>query len=203
MNWDTAVNYEREVSFQGRLDKVLEKQRIKLHDNTVKLTGTPEDVLVIKRITDINGDLKDKQILDQKLVNCVFPVLKNIPIRKVTKQFEDGYTLTTLVSAHGIGNNKGVTTNDTNKGLVTLDVTVPLNAGLDIGDTVVRVFVQEDIKNSTVMIFEVIEVLADFSNNAPLTATVRLAISTDPVDLEKPSYKIITALAKRRLAAKY
>lgn len=201
MNWEKAANYDREVSFQGRLDKVLEKQKIKLHDNAIKLTGTPEDVLVLKRKTTINGDTISKVITDQKLVNCIFPVLKDIPIRKITKEFEKGYTLTSLVSAYGEGSSKGF--DKPEKNLTTIDVLVPLDANIDVDDVLVRVFVQNDIKSNTVMVFNVVEVVADFSNNAPLSTKVRLTVSTDPIDLNKPSYQLITALAKRRLAAKY
>lgn len=201
MNWNNAANIEREVSWQGRLDKVLERQKIKLHDNMIKLTGTPEDVLVIKRKTTINKDLISKVIVDQKLVNCIFPILKDIPIRKVTKEFEDGYVLTNLVSAYGNGSEKGQT--PTEKTLTTYDVYLPYDSGIDVNDSIVRVFVQESIKASSIMIFDVVEVLADFSNNAPLSTKARVAVSTDPIDLNKPSYQLIMALAKRRLNANY
>lgn len=201
MDWENCCNYKREVSFQGRLDKTLEKQKIKLRDNLIKLTGTPEDVLVVKRKTTINGDLISKVITDQKITNCIFPILKDVPIRKVTKEFEDGYTLTSLVSAYGDGSEKGQ--KESTKGITTFDVTVPFDSDIDIGDTIIRVFVQESIRASTVMVFEVLEILGDFSNNAPLTTKIKVAISNDPIDLSKPSYKLIMALAKRRLTANY
>lgn len=200
MNWENAVNYTREVSFQGRLDKVLEKQKIKLHDNSIRLTGVPEDVLVIKRKTTINGDTISKVITDQKLVNCIFPVLKDLPVRRITKEFESGYTLTSLVAAHGEGGNKGA--KDT-KDITTIDVLVPLDSNIDIDDTLIRVFVQEDVKASTVMVFNVVDIVSDFSNNAPLNLKIKVSVSTEPVDLNKPSYQLIIALAKRRLAANY
>lgn len=201
MDWENCCNYKREVSFQGRLDKTLERQKIKLRDNLIKLTGTPEDVLVVKRKTTINGDLISKVITDQKIVNCIFPILKDVPIRKVTKEFEDGYTLTSLVSAYGDGSEKGQ--KESTKGITTFDIIVPFDSDIDIGDTLIRVFVQESVKASTVMVFEVLEILSDLSNNAPLTTKVRVAISNDPIDLSKPSYKLIMALSKRRLAANY
>lgn len=201
MDWENCCNYKREVSFQGRLDKTLERQKIKLRDNLIKLTGTPEDVLVVKRKTTVNGDLISKVITDQKIVNCIFPILKDVPIRKVTKEFEDGYTLTSLVSAYGDGSEKGQ--KESTKGITTFDIIVPFDSDIDIGDTLIRVFVQESVKASTVMVFEVLEILSDLSNNAPLTTKVRVAISNDPIDLSKPSYKLIMALSKRRVAANY
>ena len=41
------------------------------------------------------------------------------------------------------------------------------------------------------------------SNNAPLNLKAKLSIDTEPIDLNKPSYQMIVALAKRRLAANY
>lgn len=201
MNWDNVCNRDREVSFQGRLDKVLERQKIHLRDNLIKLTGTPEDVLVVKRKTTVNGDLISKTIIDQKIVNCIFPVLKNVPIRKVTQEFEGGYKMTALVASYGNGSEKGQ--GEVTKDLTTLSAIVPLDAAIDKDDTIIRVFVQEEKQASSIMIFEVVDLLADFSNNAPLTATIKLAISTDPVDLNKPSYQLIQTLARRRLEANY
>lgn len=201
MNWDNVCNRDREVSFQGRLDKVLERQKIHLRDNLIKLTGTPEDVLVVKRKTTVNGDLISKTIIDQKIVNCIFPVLKNVPIRKVTQEFESGYKMTALVASYGNGSEKGQ--GEVTKDLTTLSAIVPLDAAIDKDDTIIRVFVQEEKQASSIMIFEVVDLLADFSNNAPLTATIKLAISTDPVDLNKPSYQLIQTLARRRLEANY
>lgn len=200
MDWDKSVNRERTVTYQGRLDKVLERQKIKLRDNLIQNTGAPEDILVIKRKTTVNGDLISKVIVDHKIVNCIFPVLKDIPIRKVSQEFERGYTLTSLIAAHGKGSEKG---QEVDKSQTVLDLVVPFESNLNIGDTIVRVFVQETVNTNTVMVFEVIDLTANFSNNAPLSLTAKIALSTEPIDLDKPSYKLIIALAKRRLSAGY
>lgn len=201
MDWSNSCNYEREVSWQGRLDKTLERQKRKLNDNRIKHTGIPEDVLVIKRKNTVNGDKISKVIVDQKLVNIIFPVLKDIPIRKVSREFGKGYTLTALVNAHGEGSEKGQ--GQEQKDLTTIDVFAPIDSDLEVEDTIVRVFVNEQVKTSTVIVFTVREVLADMSNNAPLNLKAKLSIDTEPIDLNKPSYQMIVALAKRRLAANY
>lgn len=201
MNWDDSCNYDREVSWQGRLDKKLEAQKRKVNDNRIRHTGIPEDVVVLKRKTTINGDTISKVIMDQKLVNMIFPVLKDIPVRRITREFREGYTLTALVNAHGEGSDKGQ--GNEQKDLTTIDVYVPFDSTLEPDDIVIRVFVQEQVNTSTVVVFTVKEILSDFSNNAPLNLKARLAISTEPIDLNKPSYQLIVALAKRRLAANY
>lgn len=201
MDWSDSCNYDREVSWQGRLDKTLERQKRKLNDNRIKHTGIPEDVLVIKRKNTINGDKISKVIVDQKLINIIFPVLKDIPVRKVSREFGKGYTLTALVNSHGEGSGKGQ--GQEQKDLTTIDVLAPIDSDLEVEDTIIRVFVNEQVKTSTVIVFTVREVLADMSNNAPLNLKAKLSIDTEPVDLNKPSYQMIVALAKRRLAANY
>lgn len=201
MNWEDQSNYDREVSYQGRLDKTLERQKRKLNDNRIRHAGIPEDVLVIKRKTTINGDTISKVITDQKLVNMIFPVLKDIPVRRVARELREGYTLTALVNAHGEGGDKGQ--GQEQKDLTTIDVLVPFDSALEVDDTVIRVFVQEQVETSTVIVFTVRDITSDFSNNAPLNLKAKLAISTEPIDLNKPSYQMIVALAKRRLAANY
>ena len=199
MNWNKASNYDREVSYQGRLDKTLERQKIVLHDNLIRLSGIPEDVIVVKKKTTVHGDTISKVVVDQKLINMIFPVLKDLPVRKIKQEFRAGYTLTSLVSAHGEGNDKGQPKEQ--KELTTIETLVPFDSDLDVDDTVVRVFVNN--KQNTVIVFNVVEITSDFSNNAPLNLKARLAISTEPLDLTKPLYKLIVALAQRRLAANY
>lgn len=201
MDWSKATNQNRQVSFQGRLDKVLERQKIKLHDNSIKIVGVPEDILIVKKKTTVNGDPISKVVSDHKIVNCVFPVLKKIPIRKVTREFESGYKLTQLVTAYGEGSDKGI--GQEQQDLTSIEIQVPFGSQIDIGDTLIRVFVQETVQTNTVMVFEVVDIFGDFSNNAPLTSTVKIAITTEPVDLSKPIYQAIANLAQRRLAAGY
>lgn len=200
MNWEKAINVKREVSFQGRLDKVLERQKIKLNDNLIKLTGTPEDVIVIKKKTTQNGDTISKVIVDQKLINIIFPPLKDVPVRRVTTEFEKGYKLVSLISAYGEGSDKGKGKDQ--KDLSTIDITIPLDSDLNVGDEIIRVFVQENLVSS-IMVFDVLEITADMSNNAPLNLKAKIALSTEPIDMNKPTWQLITALSKRRLAANY
>ena len=202
MNWSNACNYDREVSFQGRLDKKLEKQKIKLRDNKIKLTSVPEDVIVVRTKKTVNGDTISKVISAHKLTNIIFPVLKDIPVRRISTEFREGYALTSMVTAHGQGNEKGVEEGQT-KDLNVLTITVPFDSDLDVDDNIVRVFVQEDLKQNTVIVFNVLDIMSDYSNNAPLTLKAKIAVSTEPVDLDKPAYQMIMALAKRRLSAGY
>ena len=201
MNWENACNRDRQVSFQGRLDKVLEKQKIRLRDNLIKLTGTPEDVLIMHEKTTSDGDPVSTVIKGNKVVNCIFPQLKNVPIRKVTTEFGEGYTLTNLVASQGEGSEKGQ--GQQQKELTTVEVIFPLDADINKGDKVVRVFVQENVQANTIMVFDVIEILGDFSNNRALTMTARLALSTKPIDVTKPIYKLINVMAERRAAVSY
>lgn len=201
MNWDNCVNDIRMVTYQGRLDKTLESQRQRLHDNAIKLEGTPEDVIVVKTTRTEDGDPMTDQVTAHKVVNMKFPILKDIPVRKVTKTFEKGYKINALVSAYGEGADKGL--GKEQKDLTTYQVDVPIDSEIDVDDRIVRVFVQKDVNASTCMIFDVLEVLSDFSNNAPLTLKLVIAVATRPVDFDKPLYKLIKATAERRAILGY
>ena len=201
MNWDNCVNDIRMVTYQGRLDKTLESQRQRLHDNAIKLEGTPEDVIVVKTTRTEDGDPITDQVTSHKVVNMKFPILKDIPVRKVTKTFDKGYKINALVSAFGEGADKGL--GKEQKDLTTYQVDVPIDSEIDVDDRIVRVFVQKDTNASTCMIFDVLEVLSDFSNNAPLTLKLVIALATRPVDFNKPLYKLIKATAERRAILGY
>ena len=201
MNWENACNRDRQVSFQGRLDKILEKQKIRLRDNLIKITGTPEDVLVMYEKTTSDGDPVSTVIKENKVVNCIFPQLKRVPLRKVTTEFGEGYTLTNLVASMGEGSEKGQGAQQ--KELTTVEVEFPLDADINVGDKIVRVFVQENVRANTIMVFDVIDTFGDFSNNRALTMTAKLALSTKPVDVTKPIYKLISVMAERRAEVGY
>lgn len=199
MNWDTAAQRNRQVYFQGRLDKKLEAQKISLRDNLINLAGIPEDILIVKEKKDINNDTISTVMSGHMVSNIIFPVLKNVPVRKVSQEFGDGYTLTNLVSAYGEGSDKKPTEQ---KELTTMEITLPLKSDLEVQDKIVRVMVQEG-KAVTVLLFDVLEVTSDFSNNAALTLHATIALSTKPMDLTKPLYQEIMTLAARRQKVGY
>lgn len=201
MNWEKSSNYNRQCSYQARLDKVVERQKIRLRDNLIQITGIPEDVLIIHKKTTSTGDDASTVIKGNKIVNCIFPPLKDVPIRKVVTEFGEGYILTNIVSSYGEGNEKGV--GKEQKDITTIDVTFPVGADINVGDMLVRVFVQETVQQNTVMVFDVIDIMASFSNNVALTMKAKVALSTRPIDLNKPLYKLICRMAERRVAVNY
>lgn len=202
MNWDTAVNRDREVSYQARLNKKLEKKVAYLTDNAIMNQGVPEDVLLVKEVKDVNGDVVSTISSGHIVTNFIFPVLKDIPIQVVKGKGK--YSLTSIVSASGEGTEQGK--ND-KEDLTTFEVKVPISAGIEKDNKIVRVFVQEGGPQegciNTVMVFDVINTLADFSLNAPINMKLILSLSKKPIDANKTIYQKIIALAKRRLEVGY
>lgn len=199
MDWTHACNRDRVVYFQGRLDKKLENQKKTLNDNLVRLSGTPEDIIIMKEVTDDNGQVLSTVVNAHIVSNVVMPVFKDIPIRRVKKDY-DGYSICALVSAYGAG------ANDPNgkpqEKLTTFEATVPLSSNIDVGDRLIKVMVQ-DSGVSTVMVFDVLEMKSDFSNNSALNCKMVFAQTTRDIDVSKPLYQMITALANRRVKAGY
>ena len=195
MNWDKAAQYDRTVFFQGRLDKKLESQKIKLHDNLISLAGRPEDVIILADRKDSNGVSTSKIVKAHIVTNVIFPVLKEVPVRRVSQEFDSGYTIDNLVSAYGSGDEKGH--GEDQKDLTTIILRAPLKSEIAVGNKLVKVMVQEG-KVNTVMVFDVLEVLADFSDNSPLSMSFRVALSSEPIDPSKSLYQMIMSLAERR-----
>lgn len=202
MNWNNVSQRDRQVFYQGRLDKKLENQKIQLRDNLIRLTGTPEDILVISKKVDSNLSTKSTIIKTHIVTNVIFPPLKDVPVRKVKQDFGSGYILTNIVSAYGEGSEQGSGQGNPQQGLTTLTISLPLNSDIEKDNKIVKVFVQEN-KINTIMVFDVLEVLSSYSNNSPLTLSAKIALSTDPIDPEKRIYKMITTLADRRITAGY
>lgn len=197
-------NRDRVVYWQGRLDKKTESARRAITDSNLKNVGTPEDVIVLREKLNDEGDAKETIISEFKVVNMLFPPLKDIPVKKVSNEFEDGYTITSLVAANGDAENQKTPTNS-------IQVVVPVGASINRGDHIVRVFVsneQDMTSSSTVMIFKVTELTATMSNNAPLSMKATVVLSSEAFDAmdeeTRPKFvKTVKLMAKRRLAAGY
>lgn len=197
-------NRDRVVYWQARLDKKTETARRMIRDSNLKNVSTPEDVLVIREKVNEEGDVKETVVHEFKVCNILFPVLKDIPVKKVSNEFEDGYTITSLVAANGDKDEQKTAVNG-------IDINVPLDADINRGDNIVRVFVgneQDQASSATVMVFKVTELKADMSNNAPLAMKATIVLSSeafDAMDAEsRPKFvKTVKLMAKRRLAAGY
>lgn len=202
MNWNNVSQRDRQVFYQGRLDKKLENQKIQLRDNLIRLTGTPEDILVISKKVDSNLTTKSTIVKAHIVTNVVFPPLKDVPVRKVKQDFGSGYVLTNIVSSYGEGSEQGSGQGNPQQDLTTLTIQLPLESDIEKDNKIIKVFIQEN-KVNTIMVFDVLEVLSSYSNNSPLTLSAKVALSTDPIDPEKKIYKMITTLADRRITAGY
>ena len=202
MNWDLAVNRNREVSYQARLNKKLEKKLALLTDNAIMNQGYPEDILLVKEVKNVNGDVVSTISSGHIVTNVTFPRLQKVPVKTVKSTGK--YAITSIVSALGEGSDQGK--ND-KEDVTTFEVRIPISAGIEEGNKLVRVFVQEGGPEegyvNTVMVFDVINVLADFSLNAPIAVTAVLSLSKKPIDANKTIYQKIIALAQRRLEAGY
>lgn len=197
MDWSNAVQRDRIVSYQARLNKKLESKIISMSDSAILNIGTPEDILLIEEVKDVNGDKISTISKGHIVTNVIFPVLKNIPVEIV--EGKGTYALTSIVSAMGEGTDSG---KEDKEDLTTVTVRLPLSANVKRGNKLVRVFVQEG-KVNTIMVFDVINLLADYSTNAPIAVNAVLSLSKDTINASKEIYQKIIALANRRIAVGY
>lgn len=189
----------RQTFFQGRLDKKLEAQKIKLRNNLIRNSGTPEDILIIDKKLGDDQDTASEVLKAHIVSNIIFPPLKDIPIDLVTKEYEDGYVLTNIISSYGKGKPEG---NDQQKDLSTITIQLPTDCKITRDDRIVKVFVSGE-SLSSVMVFDVIDLMGTFSNNAALAISAKIALTADPPDLNKKVYQMCKTLAERRIKAGY
>ena len=87
--------------FQNRLAMKQEIIKRKLIDNAIELSGSPLDCIRIKMKRNDEGDILSHIIEKADIVSVDFPMLKDIPYRKIRQNIGDDkyiYQITSLVS---------------------------------------------------------------------------------------------------------
>lgn len=195
-------NKNRVVYFQGRIDKKLENIKRKINDDLIKLNSTPEDIILLRIKTNEEGDPTSYVIKEIKIGNIIFPKISSLSIKKISKEFhdsnEDGYVINQLVESFGKSNDQK------DKNFSGLEIQVPYDLNIDIGDVIVRVFVDSP-KMSTVVLYKVNNLLADFSNNSVLSIKAVISILSENINiLDSKEFKdTVIDLSKRRLSVGY
>lgn len=80
----------KNVTFQARLGKKLDKISRKVIDNQIRLTSNPTDMIRVQAQRDPqSGDLISRTISDAEVMPIILPVLKDIPLRHFIRETED------------------------------------------------------------------------------------------------------------------
>lgn len=105
-----------------------DKLRRKLTDNTISLTGQAADCIRIRNKKTKAGDVETRVVESADVVSVVFPILKDVPFRRLTKA-GTGIRIDTLPAAVD---------------LFPFQLMIPHNQKIYIGDLIFRIFKDQD-----------------------------------------------------------
>ena len=176
------------TSFQSRLDVVHSRIARKLVDNSLRLSGAPTDVLLVKTIKNKEGDALSHVVRDHLVVPVVWPPMKDVPYRSLVRE-GGSFVLASLVNAFDESEGKN------------FEVSVPHKYHVDAGNLLFRVFLDDDYEYPAVIGLEVVETLGDFTLNMLVQSKYKCALYTENLPPELLS--IVAGFVERRAAVGY
>lgn len=174
--------------FQARLGIIEDNMKQKIIDNNISLTGRPTDVLVIHLKTTKEDDTQKYVVDKASVLNVIFPPLKDIPLRCLSKDATKGWAITSLV--------KAITNDDENTPTYDVTTTEPLTPGT----LICRVFLGMGQK-PMVLLMEVKDIKGSVGSDRVLWMHYSCNIFTG--DLPAELLTIIGDFAQRRSTVKF
>ena len=176
------------TTFQARLDAVHSRIARKVIDNSLRLSGSPTDVLLIRRIANKEGDVLSYVVRDHLIVPVVWPSLKDVPYRSLVNQ-NGSFYLTSLVNEFDESETKNY------------EVSIPHKYHVEVGNLLFRVFLDDDYEYPAVIGLEVSETLGDFTLNMLVQSKYRCTLYTENLPVELTT--IIAGFVESRIAVGY
>ena len=179
-------------TFQSRLGMKQDSLKRKIIDGSnIFLISAPVDCFLIKVKKTYEGDVATWIIKGTDVIPVVFPALNDIPFRKVNVDENTlEWSLTTLVDAFEDGQQEKMYT-----------ISVPFEAKVDVGDLIIRVFLDEAQKVNAIVPMQIQELLGTFGQMKIIMQKCACTIPTDnfpPEIIEK-----IREMSIRRSAIAY
>ena len=168
----------------------------KILDNQVELAGNPTDVIRIQFKKNDEGDIESRIVSKADVINVIFPPLKEIPIRKIHKKKSDGY-ISEDVGSYEITSLVGIASEDDTNYQEKFKLYFPHNIDLNIGDYLIRVFLDPDVKDPIILVLKVSEVLGTFTHSMLLWETCICTLDVE--DIPPKLSNVIGSMAERRL----
>lgn len=147
--WERELNVSRRMhrtSFQGRLGRRLDNINIKIMDNSIRLSAHPTDMIRIKADRDDRSrDLLSRTIIDAEIVPIILPTMKDIPLRKFTRE---GQKDVLIPSLYPIANSEY------------FEIYTPQEVQLDEDDLLLRLIYEKYCDEPYVMALQVKDILS-------------------------------------------
>ena len=131
------------------------------------------------------GDILSHIIEKADIVSVDFPMLKDIPYRKIRQNIGDDkyiYQITSLVSMPQ--------TED-------YEIRIPHKFDVDIDDIIIRVMLDPDVGAVSVLCLHILETLGTFGTQMLISTKYKCTIYSDPIP--EKVLEVIKIMAKRRL----
>ena len=179
-------------TFQSRLAMKQDSFKRKIIDGSnIFLVSSPVDCFLIKAKKTYEGDDDTWVVEKTDVIPVVFPALEDVPFRKVRVDGVTGqWTLSCLVDAFEDGQQEKMYT-----------LQVPWGIDIDVGDLIIRVFVDEAQKVNAVVPMQVQELLGTFGQMKMIMQKCACTIPTD--NFPQEVVECIREMSKRRSAVAY
>ena len=180
------------TTFQARLGMKQDSFKRKIIDRSnIFLVSSPIDCFLIKAKKTYEGDDISWIIKGTDVIPVVFPALNDIPFRKVHIDSETlEWSLTSLVDAFEDGQQEKAYT-----------IQVPWEAKVDVGDLIIRVFLDEAQQVNAIIPMQVQELLGTFGQMKLIMQKCACTIPTD--DLPPEIMACVREMSIRRSAVAY
>lgn len=178
------------TTYQARLQKFHDHIARRLLDNATRRIGNPTDCIRIRVTKNREGDVTSRIIEKADVISVVFPPLKDIPYRRLSKnKSTNRYELISLVNAASEQNKENYT------------ITVPHSAAVIPGDLIIRIMLDEEVDSPIVICMEVTEALGTFGGQMIIQSKYNCTLYNQ--DLDENTLAVIAEMAKRRLELKF
>lgn len=171
--------------FQSRLAMKQEIIKRKIKDNNIELAANPTDCIRIQYTKDKDGDILSRQISKATVESIIWPALKDIPIRKLSNDGSGKYRITSLVDVANDEQNQN------------FNLIFPHSSDLNVGDIIVRIFIDPDVKEPIILVVKITELLGEFGQMMLIGEKCNCVLETDT--LPDKVVNIIGEMAERRL----
>lgn len=175
--------------WQARLQMKHDIIARKCTDNIINHTGSPTDCIRIRLTKNDEGDQTSRIIERADIVNIIFPVLKDVPYRRVYKDNVSRIRMTSLP----------VSTADEEHSEYQIEV--PHNEVLLNDDLIIRVMQDSDLTQPIILCLQVLEPLGSFGGHMLIQSKYKCAIYNE--ELDENTLNVIAKMAERRLQIKF
>lgn len=156
----------RRTSFQARLGRRLDNISRKITDNAIRLSSHPTDMLRIKVNRNDSGDLISRTIQSVEILPIILPVMKDIPMRRLEREKEDGVLIPSL---YPIQDQEYFT------------IYSPVEVQLDEDDLLIRLIYIEGTDEPYCLVLQVKEILSTIGYNSLIWNKINVTIYDEPL----------------------